>query len=121
VRWEKLVETAVGLLRRSRKRETWVLVLDIEGREVYGPFAPDELAPEDAGKPQIRLVAACRRRYAVKSEGDVPEWLRGVAKGAAEGGEDPEMVAALLRAALRGELCCAPEDGGEPIEEGGEP
>jgi hypothetical protein len=109
---------ATRLLRRREKRaETWILVLDIEGKEVGGPYTPDGLAPEDAGKPQIRLERVCWS--AVKFKGDVPEWLRDIAKDAALGGEDPEMVAAVVRAALRGELCCAREGGEEPVEGGG--
>jgi len=115
--WKAWKVAATRLLRRRKRAETWILVLDIEGKEVYGPYTPDELAPEDAGKPQIRMKRVCRS--AVKFKGDVPEWLRDIAKGAALGGEDPEMIAAVVRAALRGELCCAREGGEEPVEEGG--
>jgi len=90
------------------KEKIWVLVLDIEEKEVGGPYEPDELSSEDTDKPQIRLIKR-GRKYVVEFKGDIPERVRDFAESAWIAHKDPEMVEGFVRAALR-------IDSEEPIE-----
>jgi hypothetical protein len=90
------------------REKTWVLVLDIEEREVDGPYELGELPPTTANKPQIRLIKR-GRKYVVEFKGNIPERVRDFAEDAWIGHKDPEMVERFVRAALR-------MDGEEPIE-----
>jgi hypothetical protein len=90
------------------REKTWILVLDIEEKDVDGPYELGELSPTTANKPQIRLIRR-GRRYITEFKGDIPERVRDFAESAWIGHKDPEMVAAFVRAALR-------MDSEEPIE-----